>query len=392
MRSALPRTLAPLLLCGLTAACLPRLSIELPAGSDDTGLPDGGSPDGGGDTAAGDVQLEGISPEDGPTSGGTAVEILGGPFDSATQVTFGHATATVEQTKPTRMVVSAPPASGGAPGAVDLRVTTATASASLPQAFHYWTDAGGDAVLLADWTQLVVADPGSWTDRTPTFDAWVRFTGPTAAGPDARYGVVPGHCGPPIDGTSSLQGPDQVLLGFGTTTALGLTWSTERSEYTWQDSSTPPILIGQPLLLQAARSTRSPDLDLAAVVTSADQLSVTSPDLRSGIPDVKATQADISWVQDSYDHVMIMGGTASQAAFVCILDDNGSFTIPPDTFAGLPWVTATDGSSAVTIWLAVVGYNLGEAPLDWTNGVARVEAGTGVLGQVNLFTDPTGKP
>lgn len=380
----------PLLL--LAGGCYPRLSIEVPA-ADDTGPADGGSPDGGGSDGGGGtgfVALDSLLPGDGPTSGDTVVEVLGGPFDDTAVVRFGDRDATIDLIEADRLMVRSPSATDA--GMVDVTVEVTGASASRPDGWTYWTDADGDAVLLGTWLQLELANRGTWTGVGPTFDAWVRFTQATDSEPWQRYGVAMDSCGDPADTLSSLQGPDEILFGYSST-LLSLTWDKARQEYTYPAISAPDPQVDAPLQLQATRSGQSPPLALTEVVRTPPWVTVTGPDLAaSTVPEMKYVAASVTWVPASFHHVMIIVGVGETASFLCMAQDDGELTIPSARLDELPWESTTGSEASAEVWLAVVGVSTGTTELEWTDGEARFDAGLGLIGRVRFVGGPEMAP
>ncbi|HJT16654.1 MAG TPA: IPT/TIG domain-containing protein, partial [Thermoanaerobaculia bacterium] len=81
--------------------------------------------------------LTALSTTVGLTTGGTSVTISGANLSGATSVTFGGVAAVITSQTSTSIVVSAPP---HAAGPVDVVVTTAGGTATLPHAFTYVAD------------------------------------------------------------------------------------------------------------------------------------------------------------------------------------------------------------------------------------------------------------
>jgi len=95
-----------------------------------------------------------VSPASGPTSGGTAIEILGSGFTGASTVAVGGTPATnVVVTSSTRITAVTPP---GAAGPTDVAVTTGSVLAMKSAGFTYVTPAG--VTLLSDNFTDGVAD------------------------------------------------------------------------------------------------------------------------------------------------------------------------------------------------------------------------------------------
>jgi urease beta subunit len=78
--------------------------------------------------------ITGVSPAQGPTTGGTTITITGTALGGASALTFGTISATIVSDTDTQIIVSSPP---GSRGPLDLSVTTPVGTATDPQAFAY---------------------------------------------------------------------------------------------------------------------------------------------------------------------------------------------------------------------------------------------------------------
>jgi hypothetical protein len=109
--------------------------------------------------------VTGVTPNVGPTAGGTAVTISGTNLGGATSVHFGTVTASITSNTDTQIMVTSPTAA--APGVVDVTVTTAggTSAVSPADQFNY-----GDAVTAANQNQFQMAgnDGTTWKDMDPS--------------------------------------------------------------------------------------------------------------------------------------------------------------------------------------------------------------------------------
>ena len=86
--------------------------------------------------------IQNITPRFGPTTGNTLITITGGPYDAGTQVFFGPVQASIVYQTTNELQVLSPTAQNE--GAVDIRVTTLSDSASYPLGFAYFLNATGD--------------------------------------------------------------------------------------------------------------------------------------------------------------------------------------------------------------------------------------------------------
>lgn len=367
------------------AGCLPRLDIDVPARQDDTAGPgDGGAGDGGvGDGGVEAPIIERLDPTDGPTNGGTVVAVLGGPFDDSVQVTFDQRGATLATLAEDRITVVAPPSSGGE-GSVDVTVRTDGGQAVAADAYTYWDNAGGDTALVGSWLQLVLA--GS-ADTVVQHESWLRFVEPDAVVPSQRYGLDLDTCGTPTNGLTSRQGPASILLGPAGA-LLSHTWDGARVEYVYQGGDTPPLATEATLQLQVEASTVSPALALELVAETGTPEGPTAPNLALDTPQLDADDATLSWVARGHDHVLVSGQVEGEALFLCVLADDGSYTLPATLFDGLDFASGGDGREAATLWLAFAGVDSTVTALPYNGGVAIIDAAVGVAAEVTVTRAP----
>jgi hypothetical protein len=99
--------------------------------------------------------VSGVSPNNGPTTGGTAVTITGTNFASGATVIFGTVAATnVVVVSGTQITATTPP---GSAGAVTVTVTVNGQSGSLPNGFTYAGTGGGGGVSTPTLVNFVSA-------------------------------------------------------------------------------------------------------------------------------------------------------------------------------------------------------------------------------------------
>ncbi|MFC9234774.1 IPT/TIG domain-containing protein [Streptomyces decoyicus] len=95
----------------------------------------GGTSNGISYTYSGAPALSGVTPNQGPTSGGNTVTLTGAGLTGATAVTFGATPATsFTVVSPTQITAVVP---AGAPGSVTITVTTPGGSSALPSSYFY---------------------------------------------------------------------------------------------------------------------------------------------------------------------------------------------------------------------------------------------------------------
>ena len=348
------------------------------SGADGGGL-DGGGLDGGSDGGLELLNLTGLEPADGPTTGGTELELLGGPFDDSIRVDIGETPATVLNVQDAVVRIRTPVAPDG-PATVDVVATTATAQGTLPDAFTWWEGATGKASMLGTWMQLEVQGE---LGPAPSFEAWFRFVDPIDAAPWQRYGIAMGECGPPKSGFSSYQGPAEVDLGFESE-RLALTWDAAREEYRYLAAGTPKLRADAALGIEIDASTRSPAISLDDIVDTPLPLQLLAPALGDTPPELEVDEVELSWEDPGTDHIMIAVGTDRDPLFLCMVNDRDGTLLDPHLFDGADWHSRGGGVESLTIWLAVAAVASGQVHLDHDDGELRLDAGTGVIGQVVL--------
>jgi hypothetical protein len=158
--------------------------------------------------------VSGVSPNSGPTSGGTAVTITGSGFAPGATVRFGSAAATQVTVASSTKITATSPA--GTAGPVPVTVTNANGqTGSLAGCFNY---SSSDGTALPAFVQVATATPESATTVT------VPFTSAETAG-DLNVVVVGWN-----DTTSSVQSVTDTAgnsykLAVGPTAGPGLTQS-----------------------------------------------------------------------------------------------------------------------------------------------------------------------
>ncbi|MFI7246461.1 IPT/TIG domain-containing protein [Streptomyces qinglanensis] len=149
--------------------------------------------------------LSSLSPDQGPTSGGNTVTLIGTGLSGATSVLFGTHTATITANTDTQITVTAP---AGAAQSVNVTVTTA-AGGSNPLPYFYIAapaltgmfpdmgpSGGGNAVTLYGsglaLTTAVHFGPGAATGIAVVSDSQVAVTAPAGTGTVLVTATTPG--------------------------------------------------------------------------------------------------------------------------------------------------------------------------------------------------------
>ena len=163
-------------------------------------------------TYVGQPTVTGVSPNNGPAAGGTAVTITGTNFASGATVTFGSAAATNVVVVSSTSITATTPA--GSVGAVTVTVTNiGSQSGSLANGFTY------NAAVAISFSQVASSTP-----RSPTATVTVAYPAAQTAG-DLNIMVVGWN-----DTTSTVQSVRDSVgntysLAIGPTTAAGITQS-----------------------------------------------------------------------------------------------------------------------------------------------------------------------
>jgi hypothetical protein len=137
--------------------------------------------------------VTGISPAQGPASGGTQVTITGTNLTGATAVMFGGNSATIQSNTGAQIVVIAP---AGTAGTVDVTVTTAGGTSATSAADHF-------AYVAAPVVTKISPTQGSATGGTQVTITGTDFTGTTAVyfGTTLATGVTVNSAGTQITAT-----------------------------------------------------------------------------------------------------------------------------------------------------------------------------------------------
>jgi hypothetical protein len=138
--------------------------------------------------------ITGISPAQGPATGGTQVTITGTNLAGATAVKFGNSTATIKSNTDGQIVVIAP---AGTAGTVDVTVTTAGGTSAISAADHF-------TYVAVPVVTVISPAQGSASGGTHVTITGTNLTGATAVyfGTTLATGVTVNSAGTQITATS----------------------------------------------------------------------------------------------------------------------------------------------------------------------------------------------
>ena len=379
------------------AGCFPRLPVAVDGRAVDTGGSpdggDGGAADGGAaDSGQDSVKLTAVEPADGPTGGGLEVTLRGGPFDPDTAAAwFGGQAATVLDVRDDSLVVELPP---NAAGTVAVEVASGGATASLPDAFTYWEDAGGLATALATWIYYRPAYPSYWgEDDALMVSTWAAFIEPADAWPADLYARERNSCEPSASApalTAVTTGPDQVeMWAAGHSVALpkgGSGTYSDLSGVTW--SYAPDEDVG----FAAAASAAAPALEFDAVARTPPTLEIDDPPMATdATPSVSRDAVVFRWTPVGADYLrFVVTDDNGDTVAICYADDDGDFQIPSSYFESLEYSIVYEGDGwldwhyEAIVFVTVVAFDEDETVLDHDDGLLRAQAGFGVYGTVGI--------
>lgn len=323
---------------------------------DDTGDTDdtngGGDTDsggGGGDTDTdtdtqdpGDdvVAVESVEPGYGTTAGGVEVTIRGGPFDSATRVSFGGTLGTVTSTSSSQLRVVTPATS--TEGEVDVVVTTSGGSGTLTSGFMYFEDGTGKAGVVGAlyWVDQV----GTYWSGAPQDwgSAWFIFTPPT----DLEYWEL---YAPSLDSCDSdyvwngdlyyyETGLSSVNLDLATGGTLAFTWDgTEDLAFEVADLPNNRYTQGQSYDLPTISPTDMPSFAMPDIVQAPSSFSVSTPSIGGANPPALSRSLSLAWSGSGGDAMiaileLLTASGAVAETVTCAMRDDGSFTVPSGTW------------------------------------------------------------
>jgi hypothetical protein len=330
----------------------------------------------------GTVNITGIDPYYGTTTGGQTVTISGGPFDASATVRFGANTASVQNFGTSSLTVSTPSASSE--GTVDVIVSTDAGSGSAQDAFYYFRDGSGQAGAIGNisWYHYV----GNYWDGTPTDfgSAWVTFIEAQDFHLWDWYAPGIDNC---INGVYSSS--DKVLvydlevssitLSPSSGSDLRLNWEGAPDYWFVNDNpSSGQIPVGGNYSLDPVSSASFPDIAISRLVDVPATFNITSPAITgSSVAQLSRSQLSFRWSGGSTaDRVLIelylFSATGSiEQTVTCVVTDDGTFTVPESAWTGYP------SGRQVTVLLSRM--EEGSSTMDYNNSQARVVASYGMV-------------
>jgi len=353
-------TLALLAGCGGLTAYYPDGRVD-PVDTGDTGdTGDSGDTGETGDTGeAGDtgtlpLDVTEVDPQHGSTSGGTEVEIIGGPFDGSAEVFFGDQRATVQNTGQTWITAVTP---RGTEGAATVRVVTDTHEGEAAGAFNYWADGSGLVGTYGSFshtryvgTYWCVEEPCvDETDLgTPesTASASIAFLSPGTLEWWQNWAPSFNQCASDYEPSLSadVYEPDVANMTLKRSSiALNLQQGTGEVPsfyYVTTGNVASSFINSSSYTLESRGSATWPAYEINGVVNTPGLFSITSPIVTGDtLPRVRRSSFRVAWNGSGGDYVVIratrLGTTGSVLEEVtCVVDDIGSFTIPSNAWTG----------------------------------------------------------
>ncbi len=291
----------------------------------------------------GNVAVTGVEPYYGTTAGGQAVTITGGPFDSSATVRFGANSATVQSVNSSSLSVSTPSATDE--GSVDVIVATDAGSGSFEDAFFYFEDGQGEAgaIGVIGWYELL---GNFWKDPTPYGVAWTTFIVPQDFHIWDWYAPGSDNC---VDDSWSPTGEVYVYdMDVSTITIrpssgspATLSWDNGLLEYINEDLSTSQFQANSTYSLDEITSSSFPAFSMSDLARTPSSFSITYPAMTGTQPArVNRNSFELRWSGSGGDKVIIMAflynsaGSAIDQEVYCVVEDDGSFTIPSSAWSG----------------------------------------------------------
>ena len=330
----------------------------------------------------GTINITGVDPYYGTTTGGQTVTISGGPFDASATVRFGANTASVQNFGTSSLTVSTPSASSE--GVVDVIVSTDAGSGSAQDSFYYFRDGAGQAGAIGNisWYHYV----GNYWDGTPADfgSAWVTFIESQDFHLWDWYAPGIDNC---INGVYTSG--DKVLvydlevssitLSPSSGSDLRLNWEGAPDYWFVNDNpSSSQIPVGGNYSLDTITSAVFPPISISRLVDVPATFNITSPAITgSTVAQLSRSQLSFRWSGGSTaDRVLIelylFSATGSiEQTVTCVVSDDGSFTVPESAWTGYP------SGRQVTVLLSRM--EEGSSTLDFNNSQARVVASYGMV-------------
>jgi len=315
------------------------------------------------------VDVEAVSPEYATTLGGK-MDILGGPFDDSARVFVDELEAEVISVERDAIRVSLPELDLGW---ADVRVEVEDGEGSLDEAFRVYQDGTGLAGSLGalEWYEL----QGSfWTQDSQDFGtAWWGLIEPQDTHYWSIFGVQDNNC---ISNPSFPQlqviatGADQVVLESEQTSVTLVAAEDEifdasllsQDYLEWADYALPSL-----------SGTELPEFGIDRLASTPGSFDLYTPDFsKSTPPSLSADELVFEWGEVDAQRIIIQVERRAQSdiediqeTVVCVVDNDGSFEIPADT-----WAADWDQDEWLYLYVGAVREDGGIIPLN--NSDSRV--------------------
>ncbi|MCC7002496.1 MAG: IPTL-CTERM sorting domain-containing protein, partial [Gemmatimonadaceae bacterium] len=266
--------------------------------------------------------VSGISPANGPASGGTAVAISGANFTGATAVVFGSASATILGT-PTNATINVLSPVGTAGTTVDVRVTTPGGQSAIDvrDRFSY------DAILVPTVTGISPSS-GPASGGTSVAITGTHLTGATAVAFGSASATIVGISGNGTLNVTSPAGTAGATVDVRVTTPAGQSATNATAQFTYNPSTPAPTVTGI-----------SPE---AGPTSGGTSVLITGTSFTSGSSVRFGTRpaGSVQLLSTSQLRVSSPAGTDTASEVVSVSTPSGNATSPrPFTWCGVPVVT-----------------------------------------------------
>ena len=344
-------------------------------GGDDTAsAAEGGGADGGGD-GGGAFTLDNLSPPYGTNAGGQELVLSGGPFPADARVRVDGRAATVLSVAADTLRFRTP-AAPGTTGLVAVRVESSAHTAELPDAFTYWEDAAGTALLLGDSSVLTFSEDGA---STVEFTASFAFPEePVDLTLDEVYASALDSCTSGSGWPTIVEAVDGVLLG----SVLGdvdLTYDADYGDYyLFHEADTWAGLLGSSASVEADAGLLWPEISVADALSWGTPPTVTAPTgFLTGAGRVPQDALRFQWATTGLaaDFLVIsLDDQYSDAVALCVVSNDGRFDVPVAATEDFDW----DGGYAIVHARVYAYTRFTSDPLPWNRAEVRTISGAGV--------------
>jgi hypothetical protein len=327
--------LVPSILIIFLSGC--RLAERMDLQGELNGTADGGASDGG---AQLQPVLEQVDPAYGLTSGGDEITLYGENLDERVEVFFGEQPAALGRVSAGSLTVTLP-ASVSA-GTVDVTVRNEAGEAVLDDGFRYWSDGTGKtgAIGYLERTDYV---GDSWADGNSTVVVGaVAFVEPTTFEWFDLYAAGTEQCASNRSVSGSLSFLDPGLSSLELVSgsrAVELPWNSS-SGYFAASLNESDFVASASYDLEEVQVGSLGVFGISGLVqTPSTGLRITSPDVENDLPFI-GKSLPITWTGGYGELAIIELGLLDTFAssivevVTCVVDDDGSFTVPSSAWQG----------------------------------------------------------